>query len=41
MGLTERARADYEAALGAKSVFADQKWAHETARAHLDDLKGK
>ena len=41
MGLTERARSDYEAALKAHSVFQDDKWAHDTAQAHLDDLKDK
>jgi tetratricopeptide (TPR) repeat protein len=41
MGLTERARSDYEAALNAKSTFQDEKWAHDTAQKHLDDLKSK
>jgi tetratricopeptide (TPR) repeat protein len=41
MGAHERARSDFEAALGAKSEFQDEKWAHDTARKHLDDLKDK
>jgi tetratricopeptide (TPR) repeat protein len=41
MGLTERARSDYEAALNAKSDFQDEKWAKDTARDHLDKLKDK
>jgi tetratricopeptide (TPR) repeat protein len=41
MGLVERARSDYEAALKAKSTFQDEKWAHDTASKHLDDLKDK
>jgi tetratricopeptide (TPR) repeat protein len=41
MGLVERARSDYEAALAAKSSFQDEKWAKDTARKHLDDLKDK
>ena len=40
-GAIERAKADYEAALAADSIVADTKWAHETARRHLDDLKSK
>jgi tetratricopeptide (TPR) repeat protein len=41
MGLVERARGDYEAALKAHSTFQDEQWAHDTARQHLDDLKDK
>ena len=41
MGLPERARSDYEAALNAHSEFQDETWAHDTARKHLDDLKDK
>ena len=41
MGLPERARSDYEAALNAHSNFQDETWAHDTARKHLDDLKDK
>ncbi len=41
MGLIERARGDYEAALKAHSEFQDEKWAHDTARQHLDQLKNK
>ena len=41
MGLVERARSDYEAALNAKSEFQDEKWAKDTARDHLDKLKDK
>ena len=41
MGLVERARSDYEAALKAKSDFQDEKWAKDTARKHLDELKDK
>ena len=41
MGLTERARGDYAAALNAKSEFQDEKWAKDTARDHLDKLKDK
>ena len=41
MGLIERARGDYEAALNSKSEFQDEKWAKDTARDHLDKLKGK
>jgi tetratricopeptide (TPR) repeat protein len=41
MGLTERARGDYEAALSSKSEFQDEKWAKDTARDHLDKLKDK
>jgi tetratricopeptide (TPR) repeat protein len=41
MGLVERARGDYEAALNVKSEFQDEKWAKDTARDHLDKLKDK
>jgi tetratricopeptide (TPR) repeat protein len=41
MGLTERARGDYEAALNTKSEYQDEKWAKDTARDHLDKLKDK
>jgi tetratricopeptide (TPR) repeat protein len=41
MGLVERARGDYEAALNVKSEYQDEKWAKDTARAHLDKLKDK
>ena len=40
-GDIERAKADYEAALAADSIFADNGWAHETARKHLDALASK
>jgi tetratricopeptide (TPR) repeat protein len=40
-GAIERAKADYEAALAADSIFEDNKWAHETARKHLDALASK
>jgi tetratricopeptide (TPR) repeat protein len=40
-GSIERARADYKAALAAKSIFEDDKWAHDTARKHLDALAEK
>jgi tetratricopeptide (TPR) repeat protein len=40
-GSVERAKADYEASLAADSIFEDNKWAHETARAHLDALAAK
>ncbi len=40
-GSIERARADYQAALAAKSIFEDDKWAHDTARKHLDALAAK
>jgi tetratricopeptide (TPR) repeat protein len=40
-GSIERARADYQAALAAKSIFEDDKWAHDTARKHLDALAEK
>ena len=41
MGAIERAKSDFEAALAADSIFEDNKWAHETARKHLDDLAAK
>ena len=41
MGAIERAKSDFEAALAADSIFNDNKWAHETARKHLDDLAAK
>jgi tetratricopeptide (TPR) repeat protein len=37
-GAIERAKADYEASLATNSIFEDNKWAHETARKHLDNL---
>jgi tetratricopeptide (TPR) repeat protein len=40
-GEVERAKADFEAALASHSTFADDKWAHDTARRHLDDLASK
>jgi tetratricopeptide (TPR) repeat protein len=40
-GAIERAKSDFEAALAANSIFEDNKWAHETARKHLDDLAAK
>jgi tetratricopeptide (TPR) repeat protein len=41
MGIVEKARADYDAALKAHSIFDDEAWAHDTARKHLDALKDK
>lgn len=41
MGAIERAKSDFEAALAANSIFEDNKWAHDTARKHLDDLAAK
>ncbi len=38
MGETEKARADYDAALRAKSTFQDEQWAKDTARRHLAAL---
>jgi tetratricopeptide (TPR) repeat protein len=40
-GAIERAKADFEAALAADTIFADNAWAHETARSHLDALASK
>jgi tetratricopeptide (TPR) repeat protein len=40
-GAIERAKSDYESALASDTVFEDNKWAHETARQHLDALAGK
>jgi Tfp pilus assembly protein PilF len=40
-GSIEQARADFTAALAASSIFADNKWAHDTAREHLDALAKK
>ncbi len=40
-GAVGRARTDFNAALGAKSKFEDDAWAHDTARKHLEALKGK
>jgi tetratricopeptide (TPR) repeat protein len=40
-GAIERAKADFEAALTSHSIFEDDKWAHDTARKHLDDLASK
>ena len=40
-GAVERAKADYEASLAVNSIFEDNKWAHETARKHLDGLASK
>jgi len=40
-GATERAKSDFQAALRSNPVFADTKWAHETARRHLDAMEGK
>ena len=40
-GATERAKADFEAALASHSIFEDDKWAHDTARRHLDDMASK
>jgi tetratricopeptide (TPR) repeat protein len=41
MGVIERARVDYKAALAAHSIFQDDQWAHDTARKHLDALADK
>jgi len=41
MGITERAISDFRAALKANAIFSDTKWAHDTARKHLDDLGSK
>jgi len=41
MGLVERARSDYQAALNAHSDYQDEKWAKDTAQKHLDDLKNQ
>jgi len=38
MGIVERAKSDFRAALKANAIFSDTKWAHDTARKHLDDL---
>lgn len=40
-GSIEQARADFNAALAANSVFADNTWAHDTAREHLAALAKK
>jgi tetratricopeptide (TPR) repeat protein len=40
-GSIERARADYKAAIAAKSIFEDDQWAHDTARKHLVALADK
>lgn len=40
-GAIERAKADFEAALASHSIFEDDKWAHDTARKHLDALASK
>jgi tetratricopeptide (TPR) repeat protein len=40
-GAIERAKADFEAAVASHSIFADDEWAHDTARKHLDDLASK
>jgi hypothetical protein len=40
--LIEKARADYQTALNVQySGLQDNDWAHQTARAHLADLKDK
>ena len=41
MGVIERAKSDFKASLAADSIFEDNKWAHDTARKHLDDLESK
>jgi tetratricopeptide (TPR) repeat protein len=41
MGVIEKARVDYKAALAAHSIFQDDQWAHDTARKHLDALADK
>jgi tetratricopeptide (TPR) repeat protein len=41
LGQIDKARADYQAALAVNSIFADNDWAHQTARKHLDALKDK
>jgi tetratricopeptide (TPR) repeat protein len=40
-GAIERAKADYESSLATNSIFEDNKWAHETARKHLDALASR
>jgi hypothetical protein len=45
-GIFRRPRAStepvaYNAALAAKSIFEDDKWAHDTASKHLDALAEK
>jgi len=40
-GAIERAKSDFRAALAADTIFEDNKWAHETARKHLDALESK
>jgi tetratricopeptide (TPR) repeat protein len=40
-GALARAKADFEASLAANTIFADNAWAHETARSHLDALASK
>src|SRR5262249_12991925 len=40
-GAIERAKVDFKASLATNSIFEDNKWAHETARKHLDALENK
>ena len=40
-GAIERAKVDYESSLAVDSIFEDNKWAHQTARKHLDGLASK
>jgi len=40
-GNIEQARRDYNAALAVPKKYDDGKWAHDTARRHLDELAGK
>jgi len=41
LGLIEKARADFQAALKAHSIFHDEDWGKATARRHLDQMQGK
>src|SRR5216684_3361811 len=40
-GNIEQARRDYNAALAVPQKYDDGKWAHDTARRHLDELASK
>ncbi len=40
-GNIEQARRDYNAALAVPKKYDDGKWAHDTARRHLDELASK
>ena len=41
LGLLEKARADFQAALKAHSIFHDEDWGKDTARKHLDQMPEK